>query len=71
MLWVGSDEERVLERAQEEVKGQYLKSTHQDVELNDVAVAQLTQGIQDAARQSVFWDQDEGLEELRRAAKTD
>ncbi|KAF8586456.1 DUF590-domain-containing protein [Ramaria rubella] len=69
-LWKGSDEERALQRAQEEVKRFYLKKAEEsEEELSDVAVAQLTQGSQDLG-QDKFWDVDEGKEELRRASKT-
>lgn len=68
-FWKGSDEEKILQKAQDEVKSFYLKKAQDDEEMSDLAVAQLTQGSQDGASQSIFWDQDEGIEELRRAAK--
>lgn len=67
-FWRGSDEERLLQNAQDEVKSFYLQQARDEEEMSDLAIAQLTQGSQDIG-QIAFWEQDEGLEELRRAAK--
>lgn len=68
--WRNSDEEKILQTAQDKIKSFYLKKAEEDEEMSDLAVAQLTQGSQAAdAGQSLFWDHDEGVDELRRSLK--
>jgi anoctamin-10 len=69
-IWKSSDEERLLQKAQDEVKSFYLNAIRADEEMSELAIAQLTQGSQATSGETAFWDQDDGLEELRQASKT-
>ncbi|KIJ37486.1 hypothetical protein M422DRAFT_33795 [Sphaerobolus stellatus SS14] len=69
-VWKGSEEERMLKRAREEVVKAYLAKVKDEDVMDDVKIAQMAQGAQDGnAGEDGFWSFDEGKAELEQDIK--
>jgi len=69
-MWRGSEERKINEKTEEEVKSRYLKSLGEDVGADGSTIFVERMPSPVAGGDDAFWNRDEGLPEIQKMIKT-